>query len=202
MRGGERKHHQIKAQGSKLPSCTAASSQASTKQPPKSKFPCGGETRHFSRLSLPRLGLGREDRHAGRHWWLCLKQSPTTVLGREDPHGHHCCEKPLAHSVAISTRIFGAGSQLSPACALPAPRSGAEFSVEDFYGHFKSLCFGVLCQGENKTMRITTCSRSETGWSGEWGRIWPSGCNHVLVLTLPSRWVSVDASAYSYCPIS
>lgn len=146
MRGGKRKHHNIKAQRSKLPARVAASSKTSTKQPPKPEFPCRGEKRHFSWLSPSQLGLGRKDKHARWWWWLCLKHG----AGHGEPQGLHLGAKPPAHSMATSMRMFwGRAIALSCLCS-PCTSNGAEFSAERFYGHFKSLCFRVLHYGKTK----------------------------------------------------
>lgn len=79
------------------------SQKAAPQQPPKYGIPCEGQKP---------LGLG-EDRHAGWHCWLCLKQ-----FLQEHP-----------------------GPGASSALCSPCTSIMAEFSVEGFYG-FKNLWAG------------------------------------------------------------
>lgn len=77
----------------------AEPSTVPTQQPPKYGIPCEGEKT---------LGVGREDKSAGWHWWLCLKQFLQEHSGP------------------------GPSSVLRSASALPAPCSGLNFQWRVF----------------------------------------------------------------------
>lgn len=162
MRGGKRKHHRIKAGGSTLPSPGAASSKTSTKQPPKSKFPRGGEKRHFSWLSPTPVRTGE----GGQTRWVVLV--PPCCRGMGSPTAFIWVQIPLCPPRGhFHENILGPGH----GSALPVPslrlKQGRNFQRRVFMGTLKVSALGSCVGGKQNNEGHSLLQVRESGWSGK-----------------------------------